>query len=43
MSKGMRSARAARPGGSHQLVGGTVCDIARFQQQTGASCVIAGF
>jgi hypothetical protein len=30
------------PDGSHRLVGGTVCDIQRFQQQTGAKCVPSG-
>ena len=30
------------PDGSHRLVGGTPCDIARFQQQTGAHCVPSG-
>ena len=27
------------PNGSHQLVGGTRCEIAAFQRQTGAKCV----
>ena len=30
------------PDGSHRTVGGTVCDINRFQQQTGAHCVPSG-
>ena len=30
------------PDGSHRLVGGTPCDIQRFQQQTGAHCVPSG-
>ena len=30
------------PNGSHRIVGGTVCDINRFQQQTGAHCVPSG-
>lgn len=30
------------PDGSHRIVGGTVCDIQKFQQQTGAHCVISG-
>jgi hypothetical protein len=30
------------PDGSHRTVGGTPCDIQRFQQQTGAHCVRSG-
>ncbi len=30
------------PNGSHKLVGGTRCQIAAFQQQTGAHCVPSG-
>jgi hypothetical protein len=30
------------PDGSHRLVGGTVCDIRRFEQNTGAHCVPSG-
>jgi hypothetical protein len=29
------------PNGSHQFVEGTRCEIAAFQKQTGARCVIA--
>jgi len=29
------------PNGTHQYVDGTRCDIAAFQRQTGARCVIA--
>ena len=31
------------PDGSHQIVGGTQCDIALFEQQTGATCEILRF
>jgi hypothetical protein len=30
------------PNGTHRTVGGTVCDINKFQQQTGAHCVPSG-
>lgn len=30
------------PDGSHKIVGGTVCDIRRYEQQTGATCVVYG-
>jgi len=30
------------PDGSHKLVGGTRCDIAAFQRNTGARCVPSG-
>jgi hypothetical protein len=30
------------PDGTHQFVEGTRCDIAAFQRQTGAHCVIGG-
>jgi hypothetical protein len=30
------------PDGSHRMVGGTPCDIQRFEQQTGAHCVPSG-
>ena len=31
-----------QPNGTHTLVGGTVCDINKYQQQTGAHCVPSG-
>ena len=27
------------PNGTHKTVGGTICDITKYQQQTGARCV----
>jgi hypothetical protein len=30
------------PDGTHQYVEGTRCDIARFQRETGARCVMGG-
>jgi hypothetical protein len=30
------------PDGSHQLVGGTRCEIAAFKRKTGATCVPSG-
>ena len=30
------------PDGTHRLVGGTACDIAAFERQTGATCVPSG-
>jgi hypothetical protein len=30
------------PDGTHQNVDGTRCDIAKFQRETGARCVIGG-